>query len=959
MKALFDELNGAVKGELYFDEISKRIFSIDASIFQVLPVGVLVAQDSNDIHCAVRACNRQKIPIIPRGAATGINGGCLGQGMIIDTSKYMKKIIEINYEDAFAVCQPGVIQDQLNNALSAEGFCLGPDTSTGNRATIGGMVGNNAAGAHSMRYGKMVDNTLSCRTILSDDTVHEFGEETEQSFKEKVNSGGRVGEIYKCIDNIITNHRDAIDKAFPKIQRRVSGYNLDELIKGFPLNLAKIIVGSEGTFGITDLIKVKICPKPASTVLSVLHFDSFSEALNKVPLILEHKPFSLELIDKNVIELGRQSTTMKGQLNWLEGEPELILVAEFDASTPGMAIKKLEEFQKSIADQKLCYANVSLLDKASQDKVWKLRKAGLGLLMSKRGDGRAVAFLEDVAVAPEKLGSFLSKFKKYFDDAGKSSGFYGHAGVGCVHVRPMLNLKQESDVDLMVQSMEDITDILKEYGGALSGEHGDGLTRSWLNEKMFGPVVYELFKDLKKAFDPDNLMNPGKIVNAPSPRENLKATQSQDQIKINTMLSFEKEGGWNLAVDMCNGNGQCKTPDTGLMCPSFQAYGDEKHSTRARAQSLHAVLNGGLSHHEFYGKDIHDVLDLCIECKGCKTECPSNVDMAKMKSEFLYQYQERNGYPLRSKLFANIGKLSQIASKAPKFVNFVNSTSPIRWVMGMAGITKKRVLPDFARKTFSYWHKSTKPMKADKKVILLNDTFTEHNFPKLGMFSINILNELGYEVIVPPYTCCGRPMISKGFLKQAKVQATKLIKSLLPYVKDGHKVIGIEPSCILTIADDYPDLVSGEDAKDVAAACMTIDKFLADIVDKGEFNLDFHEGLAGLKVHGHCHQKAVEGTETTLKVLNAMPDVLATEIESGCCGMAGSFGYEKEHYDFSMQIGETRLFPAIRKTHSKEDIISNGMSCRCQISHGADRNPTHMIEFINSRIKNSMGSTII
>ncbi|NQZ56798.1 MAG: FAD-binding protein [Lentisphaeraceae bacterium] len=950
MKALMQELNYSIDGEVYFDDISKRIYSIDASIFQVEPIGVVVAKNLEDIHKAVRLAKIHNVPIIARGAATGINGACIGKGIIIDTSKYLKKIHEVNYEEGYALCEAGVIQDQLNTALAPKGFCLGPDTSTGNRATIGGMVGNNAAGAHSLRYGKMVDHVISLHVVLSNGETVEFGEETEASFNEKRNASGQVAEIYKCVHSIRENHTQAVDNAFPKIQRRVSGYNLDEIIKPFPINMAKLIVGSEGTLGIAKLIKVKISPKPAHTVLSVMHFKDFENALNNVQLILEHKPFSVELIDKHVMDMGKQAPMMKGQLDWLCGDPEVLLVAEFDASTPGLALKKQSDFQEHMRQEENCYANVLLADKVSQGKVWKLRKAGLGLLMSKRSNERAVAFLEDVAVPTEKLGSFLAEFKKYFNTAGKTAGFYGHAGVGCVHVRPMLDLRQQADVDLMVKSMEDIADLLKEYGGAVSGEHGDGLTRSWLNEKMFGSEVYGLFKDLKKAFDPQDLMNPGKVVDGPMPTENLKVTQNNEVLKVNTQYDFSKEGGWNFAVDMCNGNGECRRESSGTMCPSFQAYGDERHSTRARAQGLKAVLNGGLAFQEFAGKDLYKVLDLCIECKACKTECPSNVDMAKMKSEFLYHYQEKNGYSLRSRLFANIHKTSKLAVKIPGIVNFVNATSSGKWLLSTLGISSKRDLPQYARETFSKWYAKQEKSNSSKRVILFNDTFTEHNSPRVGRAAFRVLTALGYEVEVPPYVCCGRPMISKGFLKEAKLQARKLVETLRPYIHKSEIIVGLEPSCILTIADDYPDLISGDEVKKLSKYCMTIDQFLAQVIDKGEFNASFLKGKRDVLMHGHCHQKSLEGTGNTMKVLNELPGICASEVDSGCCGMAGSFGYEKEHYDFSMKIGEGRLFPAIRKAHYDTEIISNGMSCRCQIIQGAKRTPHHLIEFLEQRL---------
>ena len=959
MKGLFEELRHSLKGEFYSDDISKRIYSIDASLYQIIPTAIVVARDSEDISKTIAISYKYKTPVIGRGAATGITGGCIGSGIIIDTSKYMQNIIDINYEEGYALCQPGVVQDQLNKELAAKGYCLGPDTSTGNRATIGGMTANNSAGAHSLRYGKMVDHVISVRVILSNGDVVTFGEETEESFKEKMALDTREGDIFKAVYKIISDNQNDIEVAFPKIQRRVSGYNLDELTKGFPINMAKLIVGSEGTFGIIDFIKVKISRKPSNTVLSILHFDNFEDALNKVDTILKHKPFSLELIDKTVIDLGKVSPMMEGQLDWLKGSPEMLLVAEFDASTPGGALNKQKAFTEAIEGSDFCYHNSPLNDKKSQSKVWKLRKAGLGILMSKRSNERAIAFLEDVAVPLDKLAGFLTFFRKYFTDKSKEIGFYGHAGVGCVHVRPMLDLSKEADRNLMIESMKEIAQMVKDLGGSLSGEHGDGITRSWLHEKMFGPKVYKLFKDLKTAFDPDNLMNPGKIIDSLDPLENLKVDMNTQQINLNTQYTFSDEGGWNFAVDMCNGNGECTKKDTGLMCPSYQAYEDERHSTRARAQSLQYALNGGISYNDLMGKKLHDILDLCLECKGCKTECPSSVDMAKMKSEYLYHYQEKNGYKFRSRLFANVSKHSEKASKFPALTNFVNSLAPTRWIFNMIGIAPQRELPHFASKKFSSWIKTTTNLPAEREIVLFNDTFNEYNTPKIGIYTSNILNQLGYKIIYPEYKCCGRPMISKGMLKEAKVQAQKIVSLLLPHVKNGLKVVGLEPSCILTIADDYPELLNTEEAKTVASACMTIDEVLVEAIEENRFDLQFHVNKMDVLFHAHCHQKALRGTESTLKVLSALPGVTPKEIDSGCCGMAGSFGYEKEHYDMSMAIGEKRLFPEIRKASVLTEIVSNGTSCRSQISHGASRNAQHLVEFINARLVNTAGSTII
>ena len=959
MQSLVDSLKGKIQGEVYFDNLSRKIYSVDASIYQVDPMGVVVAKSEDDLLQAVQTANEQSVPIIPRGAATGIAGGCLGEGLIVDTSKYLNRILEINVEERYAICEPGVVQDQLNAAVTPYGLCLGPDTSTGSRATIGGMVGNNSAGAHSIRYGKMVDHTLEMDLIVAGAEKIKIGTESLASFEAKLKGNDRLADVYRYIQNNIFPNRELIDKVFPKIQRRVSGYNLDDLITEFPLNISRLITGSEGSFGLASKIKVKLSPKPKCTVLSVLHFKDFFTAFDVLGLIHEHKPFSVEMMDDRLIGLGKTSPSMKGQLGWLKLHdnflPKVILGVEFDGDTPGEALDKQQKFNEAMARTKAAYDIASMNDKASQAQVWKVRKAGLGLLMSQRTDERAVAFLEDVAVSPKNLAPFIQEFDDYLKSHDKTAGFYGHAGVGCLHIRPMLDLKKQSDVDLMVQMMEDVSDILKRYGGAVSGEHGDGLTRSWLNEKMFGSEVYGLFQGLKKAFDPKDLMNPGKIVNAPAPRQNLKSLKSQPTLEVKTKYNFDKEGGFNFAVDMCNGNATCRDPKN-LMCPSFQAHGDERHSTRARAQSLQAILNGDEDNAEFTGEALYEVMDLCLECKGCKTHCPSQVDMAKMKSEFLYHYQKKNGVSARTKFFGSVDKLNSFAAVFPKLSNALNKSSAGAFLFDKLGLTSKRSFPKFAQKRFSKFVKKRQEKGASKnftkgKVVLFTDTFTEFNQPQVGEAVWQILEQAGFEVLLPPYVCCGRPLFSKGLLDEAQAKAQVFVDAYRPYIEQSIPLVGIEPGCLYTIADEFKDILSSAEADKLANLVYKWEDLLVDKLNDDELKELFSKSSEKVEVHTHCHQKSLGSSEATMKLLSLVNGSdSAHEIDSGCCGMAGSFGYEKEHYDFSMAVGESRLFPAIRQLDDSTQIIADGMSCRCQIEHGTKRKALHLAEYLLAKL---------
>lgn len=937
MQAIFKEIESAIEGEVYFDQTTCSVYSVDASIFEVKPLGIVIPSTKEDLVQTVKIANRYGIDITVRGAATGITGGCLGKGIIIDTSKYLNKILKVDLEKREVVCEPGVVQDDLNHELAKYGFRLGPDTSTGNRATLGGMVGNNAAGARSLKYGRMVDHVRSVELLLASGELILLGDKSQLA----------PDRLVRKIQEIKEKYAEEIKKHFPAIPRRVSGYNLDELIKERSLNLARLIVGSEGTLGIVTEMTLDIVLLPKHSGIVVIYFSSVIEAMEKVEPLLSFHPVALELIDSQIIQLGRQSPSLKGKLNWLQGDPAAFIIMELEGESPEDLQNKLTVAAQSLSE----YETLLLTDPAQILNVWTLRKAGLGILLSKRSYTRAIAFLEDISLPPQRLAAFMVEFIALLKRHGKEAGIYGHVGSGCMHIRPFMNLNDPNELVKIKAMMLEASDLLLKYGGALSGEHGDGLIRSWLNPKMFGEKIAQAFIELKEAFDPDYRMNPGKIIALPGePLQNLRFDPSQPPKKLSTFFNFNREGGFDLAVDLCNGNGACRKNE-GTMCPSFQATHTEFHSTRARAQVLRDIIHGHLPVQEMTGEGLYDVMDLCLLCKGCKTECPSQVDMAKMKAEFLFQYQEKHGYSWRTYLFARIGQLYQMSAPFARLNNWLLGTRLFKWMMCRLGIATERKLPPLAQQRFSSWfekHVQTGDLKSD--VVLFNDTFTEFVEPNVGKAAVYLLNQLGYRVIVPKWSCCGRPAISKGVLKLAKEQLEKTYSLLAHYAEKNIPIIGLEPSCLLTLRDDGRDLVDEALVQQVEKVCLTLDEFLEREIGQESWNkLKFIDKTQEVKVHGHCHQKSLVGMKPTLKVLNAIPSIKVSEIPSGCCGMAGSFGYESEHYAISMKIGELKLFPTIRESSKDTIIVANGLSCRHQIADGTKRLSLHLAEFVLSQ----------
>jgi len=857
------------------DPVTLAAYSTDASIYQIMPRKVAVPESREELQHLVKEAYGEGLPVIPRGAATGIAGGCIGDGLILDLTSLNRILL---MEESHAICEPGVIQNQLNRAASHFGKRLGPDTSTGDRATLGGMAANNAAGAHSLVYGSMIEAVETVEILDAEGNFHTIG---------KVDTDHPLLELLRP-------YRDTLITRLPPLNRRAAGYNLDRIWNANP-NLAHVIVGSEGTLGIITSLTLKLAPVLPPSQLFTLPFRSLLEALEAVPRLMEAKPFALELIDRHILELG----AARHPLPWLKEMPAALLIFESPEPPP------------------LPYLVVT-----HPHALWEVRKAGLGILMSKQTWSRAVGFIEDIALAPAQLAPFMRRFLPLLKE---DAGIYGHAGPGCLHIRPWIDMRDPSQLHDMKILQEKTADLIIEFGGAISGEHGEGLVRSWLNEKLYGPEVVEAFRLTKGYFDPHNRLNPGKIVNAPPLLSHLRLSPDHLFREPETFLHFEK--GLALEVDLCNGNGACRKME-GVMCPSFQATRDETTTTRARAQALRAVLQNRLLPNAETDHGVHAILDLCLSCKGCKSECPSQVDMAKMKAEFNYQYQKKYGSSWRDWLFAHFGPLMQWAQPVYFLLNRLRTWNLFKWL----GIS--RPLPLLSATRFSNWF-TTYQQPLGTPVVLFVDTYTEFLHPEIGQAAVQVLNKLGFEVIAPSWSCCGRPAFSKGFLELARTQAQKVVEHLKKY--QGLPLIGLEPSCILTLADEYRSLL-GE-----SLMVHTFEGFLA----QHDFTFSASQDVW---VHVHCHAKAYEGSAPFLDVLKKGEGFHVHEIPSGCCGMAGSFGYETEHLALSHAIGNLVLIPTIESLPAASVLLSNGFSCRTQIEEMSSRRALHLAEFLNQWI---------
>ena len=990
------DLRPALAGDIRSDRLHRALYATDASIYQIVPDAVVLPRTVDDIVATVRGCARHGVPVTPRGAGTGLAGGAVNRGVQLDCSRYLNRILDIDPTARTATVQPGVVLDELNAELAPHGLHFAPDVATSSRATIGGMIANNSCGAHSIRYGRTVDHVLSVDVVLSDGSTVTWGAGAGEG-----RGAGLARDCERVLSRIARDHADEIAARYPKVLRSNGGYGLDRLhIDNGSINPEAVICGSEGTLAVVVGAKLKLSPIPRHKGLVVAHFHDLLESLAATPAILEHDPAAVELIDDMIVRAARSNPALSGRGFPIEGEPRAVLIIELFDEDAATLSDRLQAVAADLASRGLGYARRVMTEPAGQAAVWDVRTRGLGLLMSRPGDRQPYAFVEDTAVAPDRLRDYIERFGAIVAAEGVDEvGYYAHASVGCLHVRPVLNLTQRTGVERMRRIADRVSSLALEFGGTMTGEHGDGLARSCWLEKMYGPRIVGAFRRIKHTFDPDGILNPGKIVDPLPMTEHLRFEfDARRHEPATTTLDFSAHGSMAGLAGMCSGVGQCRQQLVGTMCPSFMATNDEKHTTRARANALRIALSDQGLLADLDDPALDEVMDLCLSCKACRTECPTGVDMARLKSEWLSQRQRRRGVPLRSRLIARSHELAAAAGRVAPLANWIGQQP---WIRALAdewlGLDRRMAPPRLARRSFRDWfggrpgagggrrrggpgsheaappsHRRSAASSPDRTVVLFADTWTNRFTPDVGIAAVRVLESMGYRVIVPPTVCCGRPAISKGVLDVAARLARQNVDILADYARRGVPIIGTEPSCILTLVDELPQLVRSADARAIARHAVTIEAFLAARLELAGAS-DGADVLSGLVrrsdralasppgrpiassrsrpvlYHGHCHQKALVGTAAAMRVLSAVTGGHAVEINSGCCGMAGSFGHESEHYDIAKAIGQQRLFPAVRDRGEAEIVVS-GFSCRCQIEHHTGVRPRHVIELVAEAI---------
>ncbi len=955
MNELARDLAARIEGEVRFDRATRILYANDASMYQIEPLGVVFPRHAGDVIEAVQTADRARAPILPRGGGTSLAGQAVGEAVILDFSRHLRGILEVNREELWARVQPGVVQDTLGAELARVGLRFGPETSTSNRANLGGMIGNNSAGARSLVYGKTVENVLDVTAVLSDGSCERLGWMSWRDIRHRVATRREDRSLMMRILREILALRetlaDDIRARFPKIPRRVSGYNLDLLLDPDGVNLAHLMVGAEGTLGTVVEARVRLHHLPPAVGLAVLHFDDLLSALDAGVVALECRPTAVELVDRMVLDLARESLEYSRRLHFVEGRPGALILVEFAGQAPVDVKERFDELERKLGGRGQPMRR--MLDPAEQANVWKVRKAALPLLLSLPGDRKPIAFVEDTAVAPDRLPEFIRRFEEILGRSGTEGTFYAHAGAGCLHIRPLINLKDGAEIRKMEAIADDICDLVLDFGGAMSGEHGDGLARSHFSRKVFGDRVYEGFRRLKSAFDPWGLMNPGKVVDAPAMTENLRYGEGYRAIELPTVFPYRREGGFARAVELCNGAGVCRKDRTGTMCPSFMVTREEEHSTRGRANLLRAMLDGRLSPEAEAGDRVRDALDLCLSCKACKAECPSGVDMARLKSDFLHHYHRNRKRSLADRIFGAPEVLARIASGFGPLPALLGRTGVARRLaVRFLGIHPERSLPALAGQTFVAWfrahRRSLEPADPRGEVAVYPDTFVNYFEPGVGSAACELLWALGYRITLTPAVCCGRPAISRGQLDRARTRARESVAALAPTANRGVPIVGLEPSCLLGFRDEIPDLVPPQLRKEAAAvseATLLLDEFLSRDPDAVARLFDGRAADAPVVVHGHCHQKAFCGAETLAGVLRATGAPVTT-LDAGCCGMAGSFGYSRDHFNLSREIGERVLFPAARQLAPEATLVAAGTSCRHQLRDMVTIRARHPAEYL-------------
>lgn len=964
-----ENLSSSFSGDIFLDEVTRIQYATDASVYRELPLAVVLPRSEYDICQLVELAKNHNASLIPRAAGTSLAGQVVGKGIVVDVSKYMTQILEINPEERWVRVEPGVIPDELNQILKPYKLYFSPETSTSNRCMIGGMVGNNSCGAHSLVNGSTRDHLISVRAVLSNTNVVEFRPVSADEFNAKCEAENLEGSLYRNINELLAEERNQkeIREQFPHpdIKRRNTGYALDLLLKSQPFdpngenfNFSKLLAGSEGTLAFFTEFKISLDPLPPPVkALVCVHCESLEDALQANLIALKFSPQAIELMDDTVMNLSKDNLEQQKNRFFIKGNPAAMLMVEFAADTAREIEDVAQQMESELRKVKLGY-HFPIIWGTNMASVWSLRKAGLGLLSGMPGDAKPVAVVEDTAVRPEDLPDYISDFKKLLKKYNLSCAFNAHIGTGELHLRPILNLKIESDIERFRTLARETAQLVKKYRGSLSGEHGDGRLRGEFLPQMIGQQNFELLRSIKRVWDPENIFNQGKIFDTPAMNTFLRYSPDEPIPEIETIFDFSKDQGIIRSVEKCNGSGDCRRPVSlgGMMCPSYQATLDENKTTRSRANMLREFLSRKDQKYPFDQVELFQVLDLCLSCKACKSECPSNVDMARLKAEFLQHYNDQNGMRFRTRLIANNHKLNQWASRVSGLANFFLSNKiTSTWFKKISGFTPRRSIPLLANTTLKTWMKNADSKgKAENAVkgqlIFFVDEFTNYNDTLIGIKAYQLLVNLGYEVRQINHDISGRAMISKGFLRRARVIAENNVKIFAPVINPDLPLVGIEPSSILTFRDEYPELLRGalkEQAVKLAGSVFLIDEFIANEIDKGNILPEqFSKKSKHIKLHGHCFQKALASTKPTLKMLSIPENYTVEEIPSGCCGMAGSFGYEKEHYDLSMKIGEMVLFPEVRKTPEDVYIAAPGTSCRHQIKDGTQRKALHPVEIL-------------
>lgn len=969
MKEKLDTLKQRLEGDLFYDDISLLLYSTDASAYKEKPIAVTRPRNINDLKLLIWFARDNKTTLIPRTAGTSLAGQVVGNGIVVDVSKYFTNILEFNKDEKWVRVEPAVVLDELNMYLKSSGLFFGPETSTANRCMIGGMVGNNACGLHSLIYGSTRDHLIEVKALLSDGTEVVFKEITNDAFDKKCNSQSLEGDIYRKVKSILSDkkNQNEIRNEYPEkeVKRRNTGYALDLLLETSPFtntknkfNFCKLIAGSEGTLAFITEVKLNLVPLPPKEKAVVcIHFNTVEESLLGNLIALKHNPDAVELMDDVIINCTKENIEQRKNRFFIQGDPGAILIIEFARETREEINQIKEALETEMKKKKLGF-HFPVVWGDDIKKVWDLRKAGLGLLSNVPGDAKPVSVVEDTAVKPEVLPGYIIEFKELLAKYNLKSVYHAHIATGELHLRPMLDLKKVKDVELFHTIAFEVAKLVKNYKGSLSGEHGDGRLRGEFIPLMLGERNYTLLKEVKDVFDPYNVFNAGKIIDTPPMNSQLRYEPGQETRHIETIFDFSDVGGILRLAEKCNGSGDCRKSEIigGTMCPSYMATRNENTTTRARANVLREFLTYSKKTNPFAHDEIYEILDLCLSCKGCKSECPSSVDMAKLKAEFLQHYYDDHRIPLRTRLIAYITTINKLGAILPSLFNFFIENKYTSHLFKKAfKFALKRSVPSLYKITLTRWARKNleslnNSIESTRKVFLFIDEFTNYNDTQIGITTIKLLNKLGFKVEIPKHSLSGRTFYSKGLLRTGKKIAVKNVTLLKDIITSDNPLVGIEPSAILSFRDEYPDLV-GNELKDIAYklsnSCFIIDEFIANEMENGTISKDlFTNDNQKIKLHGHCQQKSVASTEQTKKILSFPENYIVDEINSGCCGMAGSFGYEKEHYDLSMKVGELVLFPEIRGAGDDVIISAPGTSCRQQIQDGTGKKAIHPVEVL-------------